>query len=1262
MTEPCRPRRLVHRGSILASGFVLSTRVVGEDAARARILRLEGADVFRVDHLLVVRLRTEARVHCDSSLGAPLVRYGQLHSPAPLEPDEVAMLRGAPLGDGGDRRAEAVVRIAGGLAAVVALEAGLREDVAQWLDVSAFAVVTETIALGAVAMSPTAMVPAPSGDLRTPLGVSSLPARGASLVADLATRARAGETGASGASGTSGPSGAKRSISRRSAGAMGNGAASHVLGALLRLVRWMGLGLQALAWIAGGSAGAGTSGAARARGWLVARRGPVMRDASQPPGSSWIDVARAWIGHAAAGLLVWARLAPLVGRRHARYLADMLEMFDTNDLESALRHAIPLSNELKAQLERLPPALGAMSPRKELALVPEETRATTALQLGNVYDVLRAKYRRAFEQLEARGEIEKAAFVLAELLVANEEAVSFLERHGRWKIAAEIAEARGLPPGLVIRQWFLAGEHARALRIARRTGAFADAVLRLEASHRGHAAALRVMWADALASAGSYAAAVDAVWPVEHARHVAAAWIDRAIDVGGIQGAKMLVRKARLQPDRFAEVRERVRDVLTQGDGDAQWLAQAMARELLAGEASDATRVLSRKVARALLSDALDGDEAKEAQQLGQTLIEMSGDAILRADVRASRGGNRRTVRALQMRAFALTQRGERRQFNEDMALATELMRLLTPIVPRPQEGNPTELGVLLGVFDGGGGQGNPASYLICESIVHTMSVHFENHRHAPGVYAEHFARTVEHAGSVLFNRAQYDRSLRGKGSTATVATWSGDALLIAHVGNSRAYVLRNGTLVPVTEDHSLLNQRIAEGKLTPKEIETFPHPNAIVRCLGTSKDVPVDLVRVEVRRGDTLLLCSDGLHGVLDASIIRQTLLDAAPRACCEALVAAARKAGGHDDISVAIACFGGADLRPPGNDPVLFAPVPRKSIDEIPLDPYPRRPTVPSPVHVVWPEAERGALHIYDLVELPDGKLLAGLGEIGAWLLSREGRVLTRFAQPTHRIVLSDHGDRAILIAPRGEVRRLAQLDISTRRVRAWCDARIDEHAPDFDGAIWYVSHGGTLFAIDALSTGWEHIWSVHEEGRDVAAIRRDPSSLSVGWKYTGDSIMHEVWVFDASSHALRQRQPFKLDPTTLHLEMASTGMAVSWQQDDKSTDISTLITEFKRTGAERWHLPFTTRDTAHPPHIAEGTVAFPAADGDGQTTHFYEPSSSREIATLRVDRSGADPHIPLGIRTRDRRALVFDPHGSAVIVSLTTGRILRHIRISG
>src|SRR5262249_32096913 len=195
---------------------------------------------------------------------------------------------------------------------------------------------------------------------------------------------------------------------------------------------------------------------------------------------------------------VWSSpLIRFIGGQYARYLSRLLAMFDENDLDNALRHAPPLNAQIQAGLARLP--FWTPSARKNLSISTQRKGTATAVGLGrDFYEALRERYRRAFDRLAASGQIEKAAFVLAELLNANEEAVQFLQRHDRLRLGAEIAESRNLAPGLVIRQWFLAGEWERAIHIAQRTGAFADAVVRLEASSKKEARLLRLLWANKL--------------------------------------------------------------------------------------------------------------------------------------------------------------------------------------------------------------------------------------------------------------------------------------------------------------------------------------------------------------------------------------------------------------------------------------------------------------------------------------------------------------------------------------------------------------------------------------------------------------------------------------------------------------------------------------------------------------------------------------------------------------------------------------------
>jgi hypothetical protein len=149
-----------------------------------------------------------------------------------------------------------------------------------------------------------------------------------------------------------------------------------------------------------------------------------------------------------------------------------------------------------------------------------------------------------------------------------------------------------------------------------------------------------------------------------------------------------------------------------------------------------------------------------------------------------------------------------------------------------------------------------------------------------------------------------------------------------------------------------------------------------------------------------------------------------------------------------------------------------------------------------------------------LPDGRFLIALGEAGARLLTPDGRTLVHFAQPAHALVLSDHGDRAIAIAGRGEAKRLARIDLVGRRVRAWRDALFDHSARSFDGELFFIALGEVAYAIDAASDGWDAVWSVAADA-PIQAIERSPSQLEF-------LAATELWRHSLPDLVLRSRAP--------------------------------------------------------------------------------------------------------------------------------------------
>jgi protein phosphatase len=161
----------------------------------------------------------------------------------------------------------------------------------------------------------------------------------------------------------------------------------------------------------------------------------------------------------------------------------------------------------------------------------------------------------------------------------------------------------------------------------------------------------------------------------------------------------------------------------------------------------------------------------------------------------------------------------------------------------------------------------------------------------------------VKLANLRIFERGASDQRLRNMGTTIVALSFprNGGAVLVGHVGDSRAYLLRDGGIRQITEDHSLLNDYKKSRALTPEEIEAFPHKNVIVRALGMKDVVEVDLLREELQDGDVLLLCSDGLSGMVPderiAEIVRGHPRDL--RGAAQALVDAANEAGGQDNVT---------------------------------------------------------------------------------------------------------------------------------------------------------------------------------------------------------------------------------------------------------------------------------------------------------------------------------------------------------------------------
>ncbi len=158
----------------------------------------------------------------------------------------------------------------------------------------------------------------------------------------------------------------------------------------------------------------------------------------------------------------------------------------------------------------------------------------------------------------------------------------------------------------------------------------------------------------------------------------------------------------------------------------------------------------------------------------------------------------------------------------------------------------------------------------------------------------------LQAANRAVMKMADEDPGLRGMGTTFTVLLLEEGAYL-GHVGDSRAYLLRGGALNPLTRDHSLVEKMVREGFLTPREARQHPRRNVILRALGLTANLAADLVRVDVRPGDRILLCTDGLTTHLEDEELAALLqAEDDPEACARMLVEEANAKGGEDNVTV--------------------------------------------------------------------------------------------------------------------------------------------------------------------------------------------------------------------------------------------------------------------------------------------------------------------------------------------------------------------------
>lgn len=279
---------------------------------------------------------------------------------------------------------------------------------------------------------------------------------------------------------------------------------------------------------------------------------------------------------------------------------------------------------------------------------------------------------------------------------------------------------------------------------------------------------------------------------------------------------------------------------------------------------------------------------------------------------------------SLGVRSFGLTDRGLRRSTNEDQFLIAELTKTMT-VSQTSLEGQSLlaghDRGHLFLVADGMGGHnaGEQASALAVAVIeqftLDTLKWFLGGDERGPDAPAKAFERAVHQADRAIVDAAADRPDLQGMGTTLTLAYAVDDRLFVLHVGDSRAYLFRDGTLRQLTEDHTLVSEMVRRGELAPEQSSQHRLRHVITNVVGGPQaGVRADTHTLDVQADDTLLLCTDGLTDMLSVDeIVAMLASGSGAQSICEQLIAGANARGGHDNVTAIVAQFGGEGATPP-------------------------------------------------------------------------------------------------------------------------------------------------------------------------------------------------------------------------------------------------------------------------------------------------------------------------------------------------------------
>lgn len=284
---------------------------------------------------------------------------------------------------------------------------------------------------------------------------------------------------------------------------------------------------------------------------------------------------------------------------------------------------------------------------------------------------------------------------------------------------------------------------------------------------------------------------------------------------------------------------------------------------------------------------------------------------------RQSSSGEKKTIKKstgeVRVTAYGCTDVGVVRLNNEDNFLISDLTASAA-VGDELINQRVSKRGTLLVISDGMGGAqaGEVASYMAVSSLRAELLKSI-----ASRPAAEQLIKAVQRSNYLIWRESQNNAAKSGMGATLTAALLRDGKAFIAEVGDSRAYLIRSGTIVQVTTDQSLVELLILAGEISREEAEHAPIKNVILQAIGTQPEVKVELLSIELRRGDYLLLCSDGLSNkVTEAEMLKFTLKASSIEMACKQLIELAKRRGGEDNITVIIGQVDGEGLPPQEDD----------------------------------------------------------------------------------------------------------------------------------------------------------------------------------------------------------------------------------------------------------------------------------------------------------------------------------------------------------